>query len=175
VLLLGSCDIRTEMMANGQVPYAPVKNGYGSEGSGPPACPPVLGCPSHGIVSSSASFGFGASTVFDLDKNTLAFVAYGHLTGAPTNIPEVPPRPRIILVSNADRNEIVRFANFAWAPSGPPPFSRGAVDLFLDITLIDGKIVKLMDGQGAGGKLAAALAKIGERYGLYKANNASAR
>jgi hypothetical protein len=32
-----------------------------------------------------------------------------------------------------------------------------------------------MDGQGAGGKLASALNKIGQRYGLYKSNNTSAR
>jgi hypothetical protein len=167
VLLLAACDLRTTPDSHGDIPYAKLKNTYTDMGGGPAACPPVLGCPARGIITSSASFGAGGALVFDVDTGTLSQVSYGHLWGSPeTGRSGQTPTKQSAILTQAERNQLVRLANFAWAPSLNFPPTHDPMDVFLDVTLIDGKHTKLLDGFDAGAKLYAAMNKAAQAHGV---------
>jgi hypothetical protein len=166
-LLLAACDVRTQPMANGEIPYAPFKNGWSDEPTVTLYCPIVIGCPAHGIVWSAASFGSSTSIYFDTDKNTLARISAGQPWGVPKSKKPGPAVvPQIVTVTPEERNELLKLANLAWAPRGPVAPSRPTMDIFSDVTLIDGKFAKQLNGSGAGKDLGAVLSMIAHRHGI---------
>jgi hypothetical protein len=165
-LSVAGCNSRTFQSASDHVPYASVKNGWSDEANGSFRCPPIMQCPAHGVIWSSASFGSGESLSFDADENTLTEVSSGQTWGLPQGKKPQPIAPKIVTITPSERNEIVRLANLAWAPRHPLTPPRPVMDTFIDVFLIDGTSIKALNGFGAGQKLGAALNKLARKHGI---------
>ncbi len=165
--LVAGCDPRTSIAANGLIPYAPVKNGYTDGPTSDISCPLRAGCPASGVVSVTASFGTSSSITLDLTVNTIVVLSGGNRPwGMPDNIPPSPQKRETTGITREERNVLVRLANLAWAPHKPVPQPNRPTDTFVDVTLLDGKFIKQLDGFGSGRELLGTIAAIARRHGV---------
>jgi hypothetical protein len=163
-LSVAACD--NPQSLNGHIPYAPVKNGWSDESAGGFRGPPIMQCAAHGVIWSSASFGSGSSLIFDADTNKLIELVSGQTWGLPEGKKPQPIEPKIVNITPAERNMIVRLANLVWAPRHPLSPPRPVMDTFIDVFLIDGASIKALNGFGAGQKLGAALNQVARKHGI---------
>ena len=165
--LVAGCDPRISIAANGLIPYAPVKNGYTDGPTSHVSCPLRVGCPASGVVSVTASFGTSSSIILDLTANTIEVLSGGDKPwGTPDNIPPSPLKRETTGITVEERNLLVRLANLAWAPRKAVPQPNRPTDAFVDVTLLDGKFIKQLDGYGSGRKLLNTIFTIARRHGI---------